>query len=46
MASGQYRVLILLLVILGIEMVSNPAVKAVVGGWLTFARNTPQIGRG
>ena len=45
MTSGQYRALILILVILGVEVITNPVVSTVVGGWLKFAQNTPQIGR-
>lgn len=42
MTSGQYRALILVLVILGVEVLTNPAVKTVLGGWISLA-NTPQL---
>ncbi len=36
MTSGQYRALVLLLVILGIEILVNPVVRALLGGWLSY----------
>lgn len=41
MTPGQYRALVLVLIILGIEVLSNPAVKTVVGGWLSFWNKVP-----
>lgn len=41
MTSGQYRALVLIIAILLIEVLSNPAVKAVVGGWMSFVNKAP-----